>query len=1176
MSLQNHIIQKIIVDLNIDAERDDAYKIQNKTSKILKSFLKTELENLFNSFCDEEEIIKIDKLTIDLGKIKSTNFEKKFFEKILYEIENELNKIKSSEYLQNNLRITQTSKSISEAINFFIVNGYYPWWFDTKNNFDFNSIIKDYIKLYETNFIILIENLFFKYKNENAIKRLLNQTNTETKKLIITSFIPDFFSKIELKYPDNNLLYRIIIPKLLKLKKSKTNKIEKKNYKIFDDFDYVEKQGKLIIGELIFKKNIEENQNKYYIYLYDNYKTEFEKISNSNDFQDEIKKIEKLTKVKLTTENKRIQKTKEIFSDEKSSEFDNSQIITNPGKSQNNDFETNIISNLFSDNKSEFQKIINQNQKTFSLELFSFDLIYSIVIHYFVFNNFQNWSEKLISKIKFQNKFTNLENVLNFIIKFLHAKYLDSFNNRILDFLNDNFKSSENYIFIHQNTLQTLFSVIYKDRFNDFINLKNKILMLLKQNTNLNEIVLLNQLNYVFLSQSKKIVEIINEISTKEIDFEYINRNINLNFVQNFDENQIINEFLKTGNINNVTDIEEFNVIFKNYITKKQYINEKDFFILVASETTIFHLNKLSTENQIIIIKHYYTDFYSQINSLWKNLFSLISESGLKEIPNKIIEQLFIKITIQSFSKSKKAYFNFFFKQIEQYIPDFMNEIFSVLKKNKPEKFSGFFKILKGELPVFTKYLEFNLKEYKTSFLISELENIHEQILIKEIFENTNFNSFITNELFIFFKTGNFNQNKLLKSKQKTENIVFATVEKTNNYLSLFNKEVAEKIKLTITEDFFKILLENKNLFLNNLIQQRLLKTFSEKFILLIIRNLISDKQFEYYSNSISLFEAISKKLKLKLEIRKIKILFIKYLISNIFFDETEFFDFIFYILNSQLKIDFQKINIPSLDKTNLSENFIENLIHSFDKIISHKNFKSKTSEIEENQNVLSNEKNEFAVTLNETVQQKNKEFIDEFMTDDKRDIYRKIIEEKFDWLDNKKDGAKIYIENAGLVLLWVFLPNLFTRLKMIEKQGNKNQFVNQQMQERAVLLSQYLFNGKSEFPENELVLNKILCGFPIENTVPLQLEITDEEKKECEILLKSAIKHWSILGNTSIDGLRQSFLKRNGILVYKSKSWNLKVEQKAIDVLVKKLPWTFQTIKLSWNPYFIFVDWNA
>ena len=130
--------------------------------------------------------------------------------------------------------------------------------------------------------------------------------------------------------------------------------------------------------------------------------------------------------------------------------------------------------------------------------------------------------------------------------------------------------------------------------------------------------------------------------------------------------------------------------------------------------------------------------------------------------------------------------------------------------------------------------------------------------------------------------------------------------------------------------------------------------------------------------------------------------------------------------------------------------------------------------------------------------------------------------------------------------------------------------------QEGAIHLTQYLATGKEEHVEHELVLNKIICGYEIQKPINKEFKITEKEKKECESLLKSAIKHWTILGKTSLNGLRQSFIQRKGVITFTNKAYNLKVEQQALDILIDKIPWAFQTLKLSWNKYLILVEWNA
>lgn len=191
-------------------------------------------------------------------------------------------------------------------------------------------------------------------------------------------------------------------------------------------------------------------------------------------------------------------------------------------------------------------------------------------------------------------------------------------------------------------------------------------------------------------------------------------------------------------------------------------------------------------------------------------------------------------------------------------------------------------------------------------------------------------------------------------------------------------------------------------------------------------------------------------------------------------------------------------------------------------------------------------------------------------------ETYEKIVQEKIDWVNEPDDIEKIYVKNAGLVILCNFISFLFKRTKLIVRKGKKHVFKDEQAQERAVLLIQYLVTGNEDFKEHELILNKIICGVELRKPINTKLKLTDKEKQEAEMLLKSVIGHWEILGSTSNDSLRETFLQREGVISLKNSTYNVIVEQKAIDVLMSKLPWTFQTIKLSWTDYVIYVEWNV
>lgn len=163
-----------------------------------------------------------------------------------------------------------------------------------------------------------------------------------------------------------------------------------------------------------------------------------------------------------------------------------------------------------------------------------------------------------------------------------------------------------------------------------------------------------------------------------------------------------------------------------------------------------------------------------------------------------------------------------------------------------------------------------------------------------------------------------------------------------------------------------------------------------------------------------------------------------------------------------------------------------------------------------------------------------------------------------------------IFIRNAGLVLLWPFLKNYFNALGLLS--GEKFNSVDDA--NRAVLLLQYACTGSMEMPEYLLPLNKLLCGLPLDFAVDTNFEITKQEKAKTEELLKSVAGHWKAIGRVSPEGLRVSFLQREGRLNKTDSGWSLKVERKTWDLLLDKLPWMISMVKLNWMKQIIYVEW--
>ena len=184
---------------------------------------------------------------------------------------------------------------------------------------------------------------------------------------------------------------------------------------------------------------------------------------------------------------------------------------------------------------------------------------------------------------------------------------------------------------------------------------------------------------------------------------------------------------------------------------------------------------------------------------------------------------------------------------------------------------------------------------------------------------------------------------------------------------------------------------------------------------------------------------------------------------------------------------------------------------------------------------------------------------------------------ELLDTLVNESDDPEILpsedicIYNAGMVLANPYLQRLFGMLGLTEG----NAFKSPQTAAHGVHILQYMVNESSETAEHELALNKLICGVKSADVMARQAEISDQEKQQVDGLLQGIIQNWSVLKNTTVTGLRETFLQREGRLQLKDDAWYLLVEPKPFDMLLDKLPWGYSTLKYPWMERVIYVEWR-
>lgn len=163
-------------------------------------------------------------------------------------------------------------------------------------------------------------------------------------------------------------------------------------------------------------------------------------------------------------------------------------------------------------------------------------------------------------------------------------------------------------------------------------------------------------------------------------------------------------------------------------------------------------------------------------------------------------------------------------------------------------------------------------------------------------------------------------------------------------------------------------------------------------------------------------------------------------------------------------------------------------------------------------------------------------------------------------------------VHNAGIVLISSFIGRYFEVLGLVDDDG----FTNDDAQYRSVLLLYYLATGKTTAKQEDLLLQRILCGLSPGATLKvLTLEPTEREEELTASLLKTVISYWTTLGETTVGTFRESFLTRSGELAKQQKGWRLRMDKEAFDLLMRTLPWSFSPINFSWMDTVIEVEWE-
>lgn len=185
-----------------------------------------------------------------------------------------------------------------------------------------------------------------------------------------------------------------------------------------------------------------------------------------------------------------------------------------------------------------------------------------------------------------------------------------------------------------------------------------------------------------------------------------------------------------------------------------------------------------------------------------------------------------------------------------------------------------------------------------------------------------------------------------------------------------------------------------------------------------------------------------------------------------------------------------------------------------------------------------------------------------------------KVSEAEVSELEEVVQPDYISVTNAGLCLFAPWIIRLFGMLDLLTE--DKKDLKDMDARIRAIFILQRLVTAEQrEYKERDLAFNRVLAACPFNVPLPKNLELTDKEIETVESMLAGVKANWSKMEKTSIGGFQRSFIEREGQLEQREYKWVLTIEDKAYDILLDSLPWSYKIIRLPWLKKPISVSWR-
>ena len=165
-------------------KEENTIALQEQISQFIKKDFTTLLDDIFSSIFQTDEVLKIDQLFLDLGQISENNLEATIKQKLKAQLPIILAQLSISPTIGTSRKSSEKSKI--QLLEFFLKNGYSPWWFPNNKTLNIDILI---IELFNKN-PIQAKNIFESLLRSAPIrKRLKYQLSEATIDSINTAMI---------------------------------------------------------------------------------------------------------------------------------------------------------------------------------------------------------------------------------------------------------------------------------------------------------------------------------------------------------------------------------------------------------------------------------------------------------------------------------------------------------------------------------------------------------------------------------------------------------------------------------------------------------------------------------------------------------------------------------------------------------------------------------------------------------------------------------------------------------------------------------------------------------------------------------------------------------------------------------------------------------------------------